>query len=114
MKKSSNRSASFALAPTWLVATIVFIGTMVVVAQLSFTDSRIFPSSNYVGLAQYSKLFSSVKWLTSLHNILIFGLIYILGCLLLGFLLAAALDRKSGSRICSERFFSILTPFHSW
>ncbi|WP_026621584.1 carbohydrate ABC transporter permease [Ensifer sp. WSM1721] len=94
MKRKTNLSATLALLPTWLVAAVVFIGTMAWSINLSFTNSTIFPSSSYVGLAQYAKLFSSVKWLASLHNVLIFGVLYVGGCLLLGFLLAAALDRK--------------------
>ncbi|OWV97266.1 sugar ABC transporter permease [Rhizobium sp. R693] len=94
MKRKRNLSATIALLPTWLVAVVVFIGTMAWSIRLSFTNSTIFPSSTYVGLAQYARLFSSAKWLASLHNVLIFGVLYVSGCLLLGFLLAAALDRN--------------------
>ncbi|MBY5643494.1 carbohydrate ABC transporter permease [Rhizobium leguminosarum] len=94
IKRKPNLSATIALLPTWFVAVVVFIGTMAWSIRLSFTNSTLFPSSTYVGLAQYSKLFSSAKWLASLQNVLIFGVLYVAGCLLLGFLLAAALDRK--------------------
>ncbi|MEK1861502.1 MAG: sugar ABC transporter permease, partial [Rhizobium leguminosarum] len=94
IKRKPNLSATIALLPTWFVAVVVFIGTMAWSIRLSFTNSTLFPSSTYVGLAQYSKLFSSAKWLASLQNVLIFGVLYVAGCLLLGFFLAAALDRK--------------------
>ncbi|WP_180902580.1 carbohydrate ABC transporter permease [Martelella soudanensis] len=94
MKRKHPIAAIVALSPTWLAVILVYIGTMVWSVRLSFTDSRLFPSSNYVGFAQYEKLFSSSKWLTALQNLVIFGVLYVVGCLVLGFVLAAALDRK--------------------
>ncbi|EJZ16684.1 sugar ABC transporter permease, partial [Rhizobium sp. Pop5] len=94
IKRKRNLSATIALLPTWFAAVVVFIGTMAWSIRLSFTNSTLFPSSTYVGFAQYSKLFASAKWLASLQNVLIFGVLYVAGCLVLGFLLAAALDRK--------------------
>ncbi|OWO94311.1 sugar ABC transporter permease [Rhizobium esperanzae] len=94
VKRKRNLSATIALLPTWFAAVVVFIGTMAWSIRLSFTNSTLFPSSTYVGFAQYSKLFSSAKWLASLQNVLVFGVLYVSGCLVLGFLLAAALDRK--------------------
>jgi glucose/mannose transport system permease protein len=48
----------------------------------------------FVGFEQYSKLLQTPKWLVSLQNLITFGILYVVGCLVLGFLLAAALDRK--------------------
>lgn len=93
-KHKFSLAALGALIPTWAVAVLVFIGTMIWSIRLSFTNSTLFPTSNYVGLAQYFKLFSTNKWLASLQNLAIFGCLYVLGCLVLGFLMAAALDRK--------------------
>lgn len=93
-KRKHSLTATYALLPTWIAAIFIYIGTMVWSVRLSFTDSTIFPSSNYVGFAQYAKLFRTSKWLVSLENVLIFGVLYVAGCLLLGFLLAASLDRK--------------------
>jgi glucose/mannose transport system permease protein len=83
-----------ALLPTWLAVIVIYVGTMLWSIRLSFTDSTLFPSSNYVGLSQYAKLFATPKWLAALQNVAIFGVLYVLGCLVVGFLLAAALDRK--------------------
>lgn len=93
-KRKHSLTATYALLPTWIAAIFIYIGTMVWSVRLSFTDSTIFPSSNYVGFAQYAKLFRTSKWLASLENVLIFGVLYVAGCLVLGFLLAASLDRK--------------------
>jgi glucose/mannose transport system permease protein len=93
-KRKRSFDVTAALLPTWVAVVVVYIGTMLWSVRLSFTDSTLFPSSNYVGFAQYAKLFSTPKWLAALQNVAVFGLLYVLGCLLLGFLLAAALDRK--------------------
>lgn len=96
MMRRPKRSyaATAALLPTWAAVIVVYIGTMLWSIRLSFTDSTLFPSSNYVGFAQYAKLFSTPKWLAALQNVTVFGLLYVAGCLVLGFLLAAVLDRK--------------------
>jgi glucose/mannose transport system permease protein len=93
-KRKRSFDVTAALLPTWVAVVVVYIGTMLWSVRLSFTDSTLFPSSNYVGFAQYAKLFSTPKWLAAMQNVAVFGLLYVLGCLLLGFLLAAALDRK--------------------
>ncbi|MBT9385156.1 sugar ABC transporter permease [Pseudooceanicola sp. CBS1P-1] len=83
-----------ALLPTWLAVVLVYIGAMVWTLRLSFTNSRIFPTDHYVGFAQYEKLLSSSKWMAAAGNLVVFGVLYIAGCLVIGFLLAAALDRQ--------------------
>jgi glucose/mannose transport system permease protein len=86
--------ATATLVPTWAVVLVVYIGTMIWSVQLSFTGSRMMPANNYVGFEQYRKLFATARWITSLENLVIFGVLFILGCLIVGTLLAIALDRK--------------------
>ncbi|CAN7423259.1 carbohydrate ABC transporter permease [Pararhizobium sp. LjRoot238] len=87
-------AASVALYPTWLAVIVIYIGTMVWSVTLSFTNSALFPSWKFVGFEQYEKLFATSKWLASLQNVVVLGVLYVIGCLVLGSLLAAALDRK--------------------
>ena len=87
-------SAQLALAPAWLIVIFAYIGTILWTIQISFTSSRVFPVSNYVGFTQYSRLFSSERWIISVQNLAIFGVLFILGCLLIGFLLAVFLDQR--------------------
>lgn len=83
-----------ALAPTWLAVVLVYIGAMIWTLRLSFTDSRILPTDNYIGFDQYEKLLESSKWMTAAQNLVVFGVLFVVGCLVIGFLLAAALDRQ--------------------
>jgi glucose/mannose transport system permease protein len=49
---------------------------------------------NFVGLNQYVSLFNNGRWLTSLSNMVVFGLCFISSSLVIGFLLAILLDQK--------------------
>ncbi|GFZ86625.1 ABC transporter permease [Elstera cyanobacteriorum] len=91
---SSNRSALSALLPAFLVLVIVYIGSTSWTIWISFTNSRMLPNTNFVGLRQYDQLFANDRWLTSVHNLVIFGGLFLLLALALGFLLAVAIDQR--------------------
>ncbi len=62
---------------------------------LSFTNSKLLPKfDTFVGLANYDRLWSTGRWLISVENIWLFGLLSIALNMLLGFLLAAFMDRR--------------------
>ncbi|WP_138469160.1 carbohydrate ABC transporter permease [Poseidonocella sp. HB161398] len=86
--------AALALSPVWAIALLLFVGTAGYTVYLSFTASRMMPVNEFVGFEHYIKLFGTRRWNTSLANMGILCVTYVLGCLVLGFLLAAALDRK--------------------
>jgi glucose/mannose transport system permease protein len=87
-------AAQFALIPAWLVVLAVYIGTMLWTVQISFTNSKLLPVNDFVGLSQYERLFATTRWLVALENMAIFVTLYIAGCLVLGFLLAVAIDQR--------------------
>lgn len=86
--------AALALLPTALIVLVVYIGCMVWTVRLSFTSSTLLPKLDWVGFAQYSRLFMNDRFLVSAENILIFGTLFISGCLILGFLLAVFIDQN--------------------
>lgn len=87
-------AALAALTPAWLIILLVYLGTTVWTVQLSLTNSRMLPSSEFAGLAQYQRLFGTARWSISIQNLLTFGIVYVLGALVVGFLLAIAIDRR--------------------
>jgi glucose/mannose transport system permease protein len=87
-------AAVIALLPVWVIVLVAYVGTMIWTVEISFTASKLLPVNSFVGLRQYELLFGSTRWLVSLANLLIFGTLFILGCLVIGFLLAVALDQK--------------------
>ncbi|WMS42927.1 sugar ABC transporter permease [Acuticoccus sp. MNP-M23] len=87
-------AAAIALAPTTLIVLVVYVGCMLWTVRLSFTSSRLLPKLDWVGFSQYERLVSSSRFLVSVENIAIFGVLYIAGCLVLGFLMAVFIDQK--------------------
>jgi glucose/mannose transport system permease protein len=77
-----------------LTVVFVYLGTMVWSAKISLSSSRTFPSNDFVGLLQYERLFNNDRWMVSLQNIVIYGVLFIIICLVLGFLLAVFIDQK--------------------
>ncbi|UIJ73137.1 carbohydrate ABC transporter permease [Aurantimonas sp. HBX-1] len=92
--RSRPNMATLVLVPVWGVVLAAYVGTMLWTAQISFTASRLLPVNEYVGFDQYERLFASARWLVSIQNIAIFGFLFIVGCLVIGFVLAVALDQK--------------------
>jgi glucose/mannose transport system permease protein len=83
-----------ALLPMTVVAVLGYLFSVVWTIGISFTSSRTFPSSNFVGVAQYERLFNSDRWMVSIHNLALYASLFIGLCLILGFLLAVFIDQK--------------------
>ncbi len=82
------------MAPTVLVTVVCIYGYIFWTAALSLTNSRFLPSFQFAGLAQYQKLMENDRWLTSITNLAIFGLLFMLIALVLGVGLAIFLDQN--------------------
>ena len=83
------------LAPSFAVILLFVYGFIVFTGVLSFTGSKILPDlSTWVGLNNYARLFNHPNWITSLQNLAIFGILYIVICSVLGLGLAILLDQK--------------------
>jgi glucose/mannose transport system permease protein len=82
------------LAPTMLVTLICIYGYMAWTTVISFSNSSFLPSYKFVGFKQYIKLMENDRWLVSGTNLLIFGVLFIAICLVLGIFLAILLDQQ--------------------
>ncbi|KJV08096.1 sugar ABC transporter permease, partial [Elstera litoralis] len=91
---STGAGAISALIPAFMVLIVVYIGSTGWTIWISFTNSRMLPNNNFVGLRQYEQLFGNDRWLTSIHNLVIFGALFLILALALGFLLAVAIDQR--------------------
>ena len=109
MRLGSRVSAHLALAPALLIALVAYCGAMGWTIWMSFTNSRMLPSSVFVGLRQYSSLAINERWLTSVHNIVVFGTLFIVAALALGFLLATLVDQRVRAESLLRSIF--LYPF---
>src|SRR5690606_35019551 len=86
--------AALALVPTALIVLVVYVGCMLWTVRLSFTSSTLLPKFDFVGLAQYERLIVNDRFVVSAQNTVIFGVLFIAGCLVLGFLLAVLIDQR--------------------
>jgi glucose/mannose transport system permease protein len=77
-----------------LTAVVVFLGGTIWTVFYSFTNSKLLPRLNFVGLDQYERLWSNSRWLISIENLAIYGILSLIFSLVIGFVLAALLDQK--------------------
>jgi glucose/mannose transport system permease protein len=89
-----NISAKIAAIPMVLTALVVFVGGTIWTIAFSFTNSKLLPKWNYVGLEQYERLWSTSRWLISIENLAIYGVCSLIFSLVIGFLLAVLMDQK--------------------
>src|SRR5882757_5904543 len=94
LRLSSRSAALLALAPAFAVLVVVYIGATGWTIWISLTNSRMLPSATFVGLRQYEALFANERWQVSVHNLIVFGLLFIAVSILLGFVLAIAIDQR--------------------
>lgn len=94
MRPLRNIYAKIAAIPMVLTTLVVFVGGTLWTVTYSFTNSKLLPRLNFVGLDQYERLWSNSLWLTSIQNLLIFGILSAVLTIGLGFLLAVLMDQK--------------------
>ena len=90
-----NLSSKIAALPMVLTAVGVFVIATLWTVYHSFTNSRMLPKSEFIGLAQYERLWNSDRWYMSIENLAIYGVCSLIFSLLIGFMLAALLDQKT-------------------
>ncbi|HKQ12629.1 MAG TPA: sugar ABC transporter permease [Steroidobacteraceae bacterium] len=86
--------AHVALLPMALTALVGYLGAMLWTLRVSLTSSRTFAIHDHVDIAQYARLFHNERWLLSLENLAVYGVLFVAGCLLIGLVLAVLIDRQ--------------------
>ncbi|RWP83449.1 MAG: sugar ABC transporter permease [Mesorhizobium sp.] len=76
------------------IVAVFFYGSILWTGYMSLTRSTLMPNYNFVGFDQYIKLFTNHRWLVSCLNMVIFGVLYIVGTLAFGTLIAVFADRR--------------------
>ncbi len=106
---ASRASALLALLPAFIVLLVVYVGSTGWTIWMSFTSSRMLPNNTFVGLRNYEVLVNNDRWSVSVHNLVIFGVLFVAAALALGFLLAIAVDQKVRAEDALRSIF--LYPF---
>jgi glucose/mannose transport system permease protein len=104
-----NLNAKIASIPMILTVLVVFVGGTTWTVAYSFTNSGLLPRLEFVGLDQYERLWSSSRWMISIQNLAIYGVCSLILTLVIGFTLAAILDRKIRGEAVFRTIF--LYPF---
>ncbi|UVC11549.1 sugar ABC transporter permease [Rhizobium sp. TH2] len=89
-----NLNAKIASIPMILTAVVIFLGGTVWTITYSFTNSKLLPRLKFVGLDQYDRLWDAPRWVISIQNLAIYGILMLIFSLVIGFVLAALMDQK--------------------
>jgi glucose/mannose transport system permease protein len=92
---SASTMAKIALVPAAVITAVCFYAFVGWTVVISMTRSRLLPVYNFVGLDQYRRLFANDRWWTAMENLAIHGTLFIVGCTVLGYVLALLLDRAT-------------------
>ena len=87
-------AAKIASAPMFMVVIGAFIGCSIWTIVFSFTRSAALPTYNFIGWAQYDRLFHTVRWTISVKNLAVYGVCSLFFSFVVGFLLAVFMDQK--------------------
>ncbi len=107
--KNTDAIISFALVAPSMIAVGIFIyGFIAWTLRVSFSAWKgLLPDYTFVGLKNYIELFSDPRFIIDLRNTAIFTIVFVIGALLLGFILAVLLDQN----LPGENFFRSLFLF---
>ena len=82
------------VAPSF-AAILIFVYLFILwTVYISFTRSGVMPNYAFVGLAQYIRLWHTPRWYVALANLGIFTSLFMIGCTVVGLLLAILLDQR--------------------
>ena len=89
-----NLNAKIASIPMVLTALVIFLGGTIWTIVYSFTNSKLLPRASFVGFDQYERLWDAPRWVTSIQNLAIYGILSLIFSIVIGFVLAALMDQK--------------------
>ena len=89
-----NIHAIIGSLPMIAVSVGVFVLGILYSITLSFTNAKLFPKFDFVGFIQYARLWETERWLVSVENIWLFGVLIIVCQMTLGYLLAVFIDQR--------------------
>ena len=108
--RSDTLVAVLVLSPS-IVAVVVFIYAFMfwtIYSSLVLWNDVV-PDYTFVGLRNFSRLFDTDRFLIDLHNMLVFTSLFLVECIVVGFLLAVFLDQRIKGEAIFRTIF--LLPF---
>jgi glucose/mannose transport system permease protein len=92
--KRLNLALHAALLPLAITALLAYVGSVIWSIRISFSSSKLFPRDDWVGLMQFERLFETERWMVSLQHLGVLSVVYVLGVLILGTLMAIFIDQQ--------------------
>ena len=89
-----NLALHAALLPLAITALLAYVGSVLWSIRISLSSSKLFPRDDWVGMDQFTRLFETDRWTVSLQNLGLLAVVYILGVLILGTLMAIFIDQQ--------------------
>ncbi|MCO6180543.1 carbohydrate ABC transporter permease [Ciceribacter sp. RN22] len=82
------------VSPLFATSLLFVYGFIAWTVYISFTKSGVMPNYTFSGLSQYIRLWTTPRWLVALENLFVFTSLFIVGCMVIGLLLAILLDQR--------------------
>lgn len=89
-----NLALHAALLPLAITALLAYVGSVLWSIRISLSSSKLFPRNDWVGLDQFTRLFETERWNVSIQHLGILAVVYIVGVLVLGTLMAIFIDQQ--------------------
>lgn len=89
-----NLALHAALLPLAITALLAYVGSVLWSIRISLSSSKLFPRNDWVGLDQFTRLFETDRWNVSISHLGVLALVYIVGVLVLGTLMAIFIDQQ--------------------
>lgn len=92
--KRLNLALHAALLPLAITALLAYVGSVIWSIRISLSSSKLFPRDDWVGLMQFERLFETDRWTVSIQHLGVLAVVYVLGVLVLGTLMAIFIDQQ--------------------
>ena len=82
------------LAPSIIASFVYIFGFAIWTFYISLSNSSQLPTYGYVGFAHYVTLWKNARWNIAYTNLFTFGVLFVIGALAIGLLLAILIDQR--------------------
>ena len=82
------------LTPSIIASVVYVFGFSLWTLYISFSNSKLLPSYGFVGIQPYVSLWKNARWNIAFSNLFLFSILYVVGALLVGLILAILIDQR--------------------
>lgn len=90
----ADHTPQIVLIPTIFVTVTYVVLFSAWTLWMSVSESTLLPDATYAGFGEYAALWKSKRWTVAYQNLFVFGILYVVGSLAIGTLLAILIDQR--------------------